>query len=144
MKTAVLILGLAFSGCYTQEQWGESIDQDRVTAAMQGWQEAGNPLPSKCQDDRKHLTVLFVSPDELLDRCPSSGKDGMGCTRGGEDWDGTYKATIFMNDTMKGQDTDDTMEHELRHFLSRCSFGTPDADHVDTRVWFQYEGHSIL
>ena len=138
------ILLIVLSGCYTQAQWGAPIDQDQVTAAMQGWEQAGNPVGSKCSKNRKHLNVLYASAEELQDLCPASGEKGLGCTKGGTEWDGTYKATILISEDLTEQDSDDTLEHELRHWLSRCTWGTPDSEHVDSRVWYTYEGHSIL
>jgi hypothetical protein len=130
------------AGCEARSL-GEPMDPARVQVALRAWEAAGNPVNPECNKERAgYLTLLVTSNAELNDLCPGQ-PSLMGChIRSSAPGDTTHDS-IIIDEALSPSDFDDTIEHELRHWLAGCAWGDTDEGHSNPRVWYPYHGHDV-
>lgn len=145
MKFALAALALVTltSGCYVQSQYGEPMPIETVDAALEGWVKEGNPATARCMDEAGELTMMDASKDEMLSKCPDAKNTTVGCTVHGTDWDGERHTSFLIREDLQGVVREDTIEHELRHWMAACSLGDSDHNHSNPHVWYLHNGRDV-
>lgn len=130
-RLLVLIPLLVAATCEDEYQPTTRIDIHAIQA-IKDWKAAGNPWHQRCSAYQVYLHP--VDGDDLPSLC---GVDAQlyACLDGFD----IYIDESIM-DTVR---SDYVVEHELRHWLSGCEYGTVNGAHDDPRVWYLYKGVDI-
>lgn len=97
--------------------------------AITDWKAHGLPWVQRCSPYQVYLH--WVPQNTLPGHC---GVDAQlyACLDGFDIY-----AASEINNTVRA---DYVVEHELRHWLAGCQFGTVDGNHADPRFWYPYCG----
>lgn len=133
IRTMVLLCALFLVGGTCGDDYEPTTRIDiHAIQAIKDWKAAGNPWSQRCSP---YQVYLHPTPqDDLPNVCGGDSElwaclDGFDIFMAEEIWD-----TVRSNYVV---------EHELRHWLAGCEFGTVNGAHDDPRVWYLYKGRDI-
>lgn len=134
MKRLLSILGaIVLMGASCEDDYAPTQPiHEHAIQAIADWKAAGNPWYQRCSPYQVYLH--WVPQDDLPTYC-GTGDEYWACLDGFD----IYAASEAY-DTVRA---DYIVEHELRHWLAGCQFGTVDGAHADPRVWYPYRGVNI-
>lgn len=138
MKYVVPFLALLLLGadCGDEPAPVQPIAQ-HTYEAIQAWKAQGlkwdGATATRCPASR---TSVYVTPqDDLWTKCPSGAENLIACLDGNWIWVAEEYWGIVR--------TDYIIEHELRHWMGGCAYGTVDGAHTTTGYWYPYRGVDI-
>lgn len=139
MIRALLVALALLAGC--APTFGEPVDVDVVRDAAEQWEAHGFAFAAQCQQElaRGDVTVAYASSaDELTAYCGSSGHAGCSVHVDGH-------TSIAIDGTLSAREQERVLQHELRHWLLRCSTGDSDHAHANERAWYPLrDGRTVL
>ena len=134
-KFAPLLAVALLAGCPDDPAPVQRLDQ-HAYETIQAWKANGNlwgaGAQTRCPPTR--VSVYTTPQADLPNKC-NDPVQLWGCLAGNTIW--------VAEETWGVQRTDYIIEHELRHWLGGCSYGSIDGAHADNRYWFSYRGISI-
>jgi hypothetical protein len=148
MIARVALVLLVLAGCESLAAFGEPVSAERIEQSAQAWQAHGFAFPEACAAEARdgRVRVAYAeSAEEMAAYCTRG--DAAGCSvhtvqRGadGPEW----ITSIGVNATLAEREQARALEHELRHWLLRCSTGDSDHAHTHDGAWYDFEGRSVL
>ena len=135
MKRLLVISVLLLAGCPDDPAPVQPIAQ-HTYQSIQEWKAQGlkwdSATNTRCPASR---TSVYTTPqDDLPSKCAVDAQL-YGCLQGN---------TIWVAEEIWGTErTDYVIEHELRHWMAGCSYGTVDGAHADPRFWYPYRGVDV-